>query len=73
MPTWPPDVVENVIFDVGFALTFKVGRRMYPVDELQRRVIARAIVEHLQRSNWEIKRGPPIEMIQARPSPGPLD
>jgi hypothetical protein len=28
MPTWPPDVVEKLIFDVGLALTFEAGRRM---------------------------------------------
>ena len=45
--------------DVGFALNFKVGRTLRPLTDLERKVVAKIIVDHLQLSNWVIERGPP--------------
>jgi hypothetical protein len=45
-----------VTFDVAFALDFKVG---HPLTDLERRVVAKTIVDYLQLSNWMIERGPP--------------
>jgi hypothetical protein len=59
MPRWPDKIGEAVRFDVAFALNFKVGRSLRPLTELERRVIAKNIVDHLQLSNWVIERGAP--------------
>jgi hypothetical protein len=59
MPRWPDKIAEAVTFDVAFALNFKVGRTLRPLTELERKVVAKNIVDHLQLSNWVIERGPP--------------
>jgi hypothetical protein len=59
MPTWPPEIAKKVAYDVSFALTFKVGRSLRPLTDLERRVVAKTIVDYLQLSNWMIERGPP--------------
>jgi hypothetical protein len=59
MPRWPDKIAQAVTFDVGFALDFKVGRTLRPLTELERKVVARNIVDYLQLSNWVIERGPP--------------
>ena len=59
MPRWPDKIAEAVTFDVAFALNFKVGRTLRPLTDLERRVVAKNIVDHLQLSNWVIERGAP--------------
>jgi hypothetical protein len=59
MPRWPDKIAEAVTFDVAFALNFKVGRTLRPLTELERKVVAKIIVDHLQLSNWVIERGAP--------------
>jgi hypothetical protein len=59
MPRWPDKIAEAVIFDVSFALNFKVGRSLRPLTALERKVVAKTIVDHLQLTNWVIERGPP--------------
>jgi hypothetical protein len=59
MPQWPENVESAVAFDVEFALTFKVGRSLRPLTDVERKVVAKNIVDHLQLSNWVIKRGAP--------------
>ena len=59
MPRWPDKIAAAVMFDVGFALNFKVGRTLRPPTDLERKVVAKNIVYHLQLSNWVIERGPP--------------
>jgi hypothetical protein len=61
MPTWPKETIDAVTHDVWFALWHKLSKRFRPMDDLDRRVVAHAIVEYLQLANWEIKRGPPGE------------
>jgi hypothetical protein len=41
-----------VTFDVAFASDFKVGRTLRPLTDLERRVVAKSIVDYLQLSNW---------------------
>ncbi|MGB6540925.1 MAG: hypothetical protein WBF03_08625 [Xanthobacteraceae bacterium] len=47
------------MFDVAFALNFKVGRSLRLLTDLERKVVAKNIVDHLQLSNWVIEREPP--------------
>jgi hypothetical protein len=61
MPRWPDKIVKAVTFDVAFALDFKVGRTLRPLTDLERKVVAKTIVDYLQLSNWVIQRGPPGE------------
>ena len=55
----PDKIAKAVTFDVAFALDFKVGRTLRPLTDLERRVVAKTIVDYLQLSNWVIERGPP--------------
>jgi hypothetical protein len=59
MPRWPDKITDAVTFDVWFALNFKVGRTLRPLTGLERKVVAKTIVDYLQLSNWVIERGPP--------------
>ena len=59
MPRWPEKIAAAVTFDVAFALDFKVGRTLRPLTDLERRVVAKTIVDYLQLSNWVIERGSP--------------
>lgn len=59
MPQWPEKVASAAAFDVEFALTFKVGRNLRPLTAVERKVVAKNIVDYLQLSNWVIERGPP--------------
>jgi hypothetical protein len=59
MPRWPDKIAAAVTFDVAFALNFKVGRTLRPLTDLERKVVAKNIVDHLQLSNWVIQRGAP--------------
>ena len=47
------------MFDVGIALNFKVGRTLRPLTDLERKVVAKIIFDHLQLPNSVIERGPP--------------
>ena len=57
MSRWPDKIAAAVTFDVAFALNFKVGRTLRPLTDLERKVVAKNIVDHLQLSNWVIERG----------------
>ena len=59
MPRWSEKSEKAVTFDVAFALNFKVGRTLRPLTDLERKVVAKNIVDYLQLSNWVIERGPP--------------
>jgi hypothetical protein len=67
MPRWPQDIADAVFFDIRFGLQFKVGSRSRPATDQEIDIVARAIVERLQQSNWVIKRGPPAP-LSATPS-----
>jgi hypothetical protein len=51
-----------VFFDIRFGLQFKVGSRLRPATDQEIDLVARAIVERLQQSNWIIERGPPAPL-----------
>ncbi len=59
MPRGPDKIADAVMFDVGVALNFKVGRTSRPLTDLERKVVAKIIVDHVQLTNWVIERGPP--------------
>jgi hypothetical protein len=59
MPRWPDKIAAAVTSDVAFALDFKVGRTLRPLTDLERKMVAKTIVDYLQLSNWVIERGPP--------------
>jgi hypothetical protein len=54
MPRWPDKIAKAVTFDVAFASDFKVDRTLCPLTDLERRVVAKSIVDYLQLSNWVI-------------------
>jgi hypothetical protein len=60
-PRWPADIARQVAADVRYALTFKVGRSRRPLTDAERDLVAAAVVEHLQLTNWEIRKGPPAQ------------
>jgi hypothetical protein len=41
--------------DVRFALRFKVGKRQQPVTDVERDMVAAAIVEHIRLCNWKVE------------------
>jgi hypothetical protein len=45
---------------VAYALAHKT-RYLRSLDDLERKVVAKAVVEYLQLSNWKFERGPPAE------------
>lgn len=49
---------EALAHDLWFALTFKVGKRQRPLDDLERRIVAESIVKYLRLANWKFERGP---------------
>jgi hypothetical protein len=55
---WPPAVTEELRNDVRFALLFKVGRKQQPLTDIERDMVAAAIVEHIRLCNWKVERGP---------------
>jgi hypothetical protein len=58
MSRWPKAIAEAVFFDIRLGLTFRVGSRSRPATDREIDLVARAIVERLQQSNWLIQRGP---------------
>jgi hypothetical protein len=58
MPRWPKEIADAVFFDIRFGLTFRVGPQSRPATDAEIDLVARAIVERLQQSNWLIQRGP---------------
>jgi hypothetical protein len=61
MPRWPAALARQVADDVRFALTFRVGRSRRPLTDAERDLVAAAVVEHLQLTNWEIRKGSPAQ------------
>jgi len=59
MPDWGPTVAEELRRDVRFALGFKVGKKLRPLTDVERDIVADAIVEHTRLCNWKVERGPP--------------
>jgi len=57
MHLWSREIADAVFFDIRFGLRFKVGSRLRPATDAEIDVVARAIVERLQQSNWLIQRG----------------
>jgi hypothetical protein len=54
------DRFEELHRDVRFAIAFKIGRRLRPLTDTERDVVATAIVEHIKLCNWRVDRGPPL-------------
>jgi hypothetical protein len=50
LPVWPR---------LALSVCLSVGRTLRPLTDLERRVVAKTIVDYLQLSNWVIERGPP--------------
>jgi hypothetical protein len=61
MTEWGPTVAEELAATCRFALTFKVGKSRRPLTDIERDMVADAIVEHIRLCNWKIERGPPWE------------
>jgi hypothetical protein len=61
MPDWGPTVAEELRRDVRFALGFKVGKKLRPLTDVERDIVADAIVEHIRLCNWKVERGPAWE------------
>ena len=59
MPDWGPSVAEELRRDVRFALTFEIGKSRQPLTDVERDLVARAIVDHIRLCNWKVERGPP--------------
>jgi len=59
MSDWSPE--QALAHDVRFALTFKIGRRLRPLTDLERTLVAQAIVEYLKLANWIFERGPGLQ------------
>jgi hypothetical protein len=55
---WAPTVTEELRNDVRFALRFKVGRKQQPLTDVERDMVAAAIVEHIRLCNWMVGREP---------------
>jgi hypothetical protein len=56
---WEPTVAEELRNDVRFALGWKVGKKLRPLTDTERDMVAAAIVEHIRLCNWRVERGPP--------------
>jgi hypothetical protein len=50
MSRWPKAIAEAVFFDIRLGLTFRVGSRSRPATDQEIDLVARAIVERLQRN-----------------------
>jgi hypothetical protein len=59
MAEWGPTVAEELRRDVRFALGWKVGKKLRPLTDTERDMVADAIVEHIRLCNWKIERGAP--------------
>src|SRR5258708_5815196 len=55
---WALTDTEELRNDVRFALRFKVGRKQQPLTDVERNMVAAAIVEHIRLCNWKVERGP---------------
>ena len=58
MTAWGPTVADELRRDVP-ALGFKIGKRLRPLTDIERDLVAAAIVEHIRLCNWKVERGPP--------------
>ena len=56
---WPPTVAEELRNDVRFGLGWKVGKKLRPLTDTERDMVAAVIVEHIRLCNWKVERGPP--------------
>jgi hypothetical protein len=56
---WAPTVAEELRNDVRFALGWKVGKKLRPLTDTERDIVAAAIVEHIRLCNWNVERGAP--------------
>ncbi len=59
MAEWGPTVADELRNDVKFALGFKVEKKLRPLMDAERDMVAAAIVDHIKLCNWKVERGPP--------------
>jgi hypothetical protein len=52
---------EALVHDLPYALSFKMGRRLQHLDEMERRIVAKSVLEYLKLANWKFERGPGLQ------------
>jgi hypothetical protein len=57
--SWAPTVAEELRNDVRFALGWKIGKKLSPLTDIERDIVAAAIVDHIRLCNWNVERVPP--------------
>ncbi len=58
--TLTPAAAEDVADALAFALRFSGRKRVHNADELMSAIVAKRLVEHLERSGFVVMRKPPI-------------
>ena len=64
MPDTPilrPASRDELTHSLSFALGFNGRKRVHDADEAMARVIAKRLVEHLERSGYVVMHGPPLD------------
>jgi hypothetical protein len=56
-----PATSEDVANALAFALRFHGRKRVHNADELMSAIVAKRLVEHLERSGFVVMKRPPIE------------
>jgi hypothetical protein len=55
-----PAMAEDVADALAFALRFQGRKRVYNADELMSSIVAKRLVEHLERCGFVVMKKPPI-------------
>jgi len=55
-----PATFEDVADALAFALRFQGRKRVHSADELMSAIVAKRLVEHLERSGFVVMKRPPI-------------
>jgi hypothetical protein len=55
-----PASPEDIAAALAFALRFAGRKRIHDADEILAKIVARRLVEHLERSGFVVMRKPPI-------------
>jgi hypothetical protein len=55
-----PATAEDVADALAFALRFQGRKRVHSADELMSAIVAKRLVEHLERSGFVVMKKPPI-------------
>jgi hypothetical protein len=55
-----PATFEDVAYALAFALRFSGRKRVHNADELLSSIVAKRLVEHLERSGFVVMKKPPI-------------